>query len=158
MRKKINKLYLKGFSILEVILSVALFSIFSAASITFFLSALSAEQKSLQYSAAATYASVGLEAVRSVRDGAFDDLNNTDNSGLDFSDGKWKLAGENDHFDIYQRTISISDVARDGDGNVTASGGTTDPDMKKIVSTVSWPDGAGRTVSTSVETYLSRWK
>lgn len=158
MIKKLKNLHTKGFSILEIILSVAIFSIFSAASVTFFLSALSIQQQSLQYSAAATYASAGIEAMRAVRDDSFDNLNNTDKSGLEFANGKWKLSGENDHFDIYTRVISISEVSRDGDGNVVTSGGITDSDMKKIVATVSWTDASGQTVSTAVETHLSRWK
>jgi len=158
MRKKINNSRAKGFSILEIILSVAIFSIFSAAAVTFFMSALSAEQQSLQYETASSYATAGLEAVRAIRDDSFDNLNNMDKSGLEFSNDKWKLSGESDSFDIYKRVISISDVSRDGDGNIVSSGGTMDPDMKKIVSVVSWTDSSNQTASTELETYLSRWK
>ena len=79
-KNKANEL--PGFSLIEIILAVALFSIFSAVAITFSFQALQAEQKGNEKELATNYAEEGIEVVRAIRDDSFDNLNDTDSSGL----------------------------------------------------------------------------
>ena len=148
--------YNKGFSILEVILAAGIFSIFSAAALMFMFSGLKGEQQGNNAQTALAYAREGLEAVRAIRDNSFDDMADTEGKGLDFSGGKWSLSGDHDNFDIYKRVISINAVKRDTDQNIVSGGGTDDPDMKEIISTVSWNSLSGQSVSVDLKTYLSR--
>ena len=94
--------------------------------------------------------------MRAIRDNSFDEMADTEGKGLDFSGGKWSLSGDHDNFDIYKRVISINAVKRDTDQNIVSGGGTDDPDMKEIISTVSWNSLSGQSVSVDLKTYLSR--
>jgi prepilin-type N-terminal cleavage/methylation domain-containing protein len=148
----------KGFSILEVVLAAAIFCIFSTVALSFSLQALQAERRANQSEIALGYATEGIEAVRAVRDVSFDNLSNTDGSGLRFSDGHWQLDGDHDDFGVYRRVITINQVQRDGDGNIVSDGGTEDLNMKRAVSSVSFLSPSGEQVSVNLDTYLSRWK
>jgi hypothetical protein len=156
-RTKKNNLK-RGFSIMEIILSAAIFCIFSASAITFMLTAIKAEQQGNQAEIAMQYASEGIEAVRAIRDDSFDRMADTDNTGLRFSDGKWKFEGEYDEFGIYRRSIKIISARRNGDGDIISDGGDEDLNMKRIVCTITWNSTFGREVSTDLVTYLANWK
>jgi prepilin-type N-terminal cleavage/methylation domain-containing protein len=148
----------KGFSILEVVLAAALFCIFSTAAISFSFQALQAERQALQAEIALGCATEGIEAVRAIRDNSFDDLSDTNGSGLRFFDGHWQFDGDHDDYGAYKRVISIKTAKRDGDGNIITDGGTEDADMKRAVSSVSFLAPSGQTISVDLDTYLSRWK
>lgn len=55
------------------------------------------------------------------------------------------------------KTVAVRPDPDNPAGGIVASGGTTDPDTKKIISTVSWNFGPGRPESVSLITYLSNW-
>jgi len=54
--------------------------------------------------------------------------------------------------------LTVSDVQRDGSGNIVVSGGTLDPDTKNVVSTASWNVNSARANSVVLTTYLTNWK
>lgn len=147
-----------GFSVLEVILAVALFSIFSTVAISFMLQSLQVQSQAQQLEAASAYAEDGLEKVRAIKDTSFNDLSDGGSFGLQFANGKWELYGEYDQLDIYKRIITIKPVKRSAGGDVVMENGVDDFDMKKITADVSWKNKTGETVSTELITYLSRWK
>ena len=148
----------KGFSVVEIILAAGLFTIFSASAITLFIQSLESNRQDEQRERATTYASEGIEAVRAIRDGSFDDLDDTNGAGLKFSNGKWSFDGAHDNLDIFQRMVTVSPVQRDGQADIIASGGTSDLDMKKVTVEVSWTSSYQKKVSVDFTTYLSRWK
>lgn len=51
---------------------------------------------------------------------------------------------------LFRRVISVQSVMRNGNDDIVSSGGITDTNTLKIISTVSWGRG-----TTSVETYLA---
>jgi len=155
---KINFKIKKGFSVMEIILAAAIFCIFSSAAISFLFLTLKTETQSEQAQTALQYAEEGIEAVRAIRDDSFDRLSDTEGSGLVFSDDKWDFGGDYDEFGIFKRTIAINEAKRDGDNNIISEGGEDDPNMKKIVSSVSWTSPSGGNVSVEITAYLSRWK
>lgn len=148
----------RGFSVLEVILAVALFSIFSTTAISFVLESMQVQTQAHQLEAAALYAQDGLEKVRAIRDVSFDNLVDGSEYGVNFNNGKWELKNTGDELDIYKRVITIETVKRDGEMDIVSTGGTDDLNMKKITVDVSWKSATGENVSIQSVTYLSRWK
>ena len=56
----------------------------------------------------------------------------------------------------FTRSVVISDVYRDDNGQIVASGGAVDPSTKKAVATVSWQSFLPHTISAT--TYITRYK
>jgi type II secretory pathway pseudopilin PulG len=54
------------------------------------------------------------------------------------SSNKWILTDGSDTVQAYTRSVSISDVSRNTNGDIVSSGGSVDPSTKKIVTTISW--------------------
>lgn len=131
----------QGFSLVESILTVALFAMFVAG----FSGALVYGQEGTRVSGnrdrAYFLAYEGLEAVRSIRDQDFNSLTNGTH-GLAESAGVWSFSGSSDTTDIYTRDISISDV---------------DTNVKEIESRITWNQNAQRTGEISLVSYLSYW-
>ncbi|MEN9342032.1 MAG: hypothetical protein RIQ54_288 [Candidatus Parcubacteria bacterium] len=130
-----------GFSSVEILLSVALFSIIV---FSFMVAYLYGEESSVlagNRARAVLLAQEGLEAVRNMRDGNFDTL--VDGSyGLAVATGTWIFSGSSDVTGIFTRTISIASL---------------DANRKHVTSTVTWQQNAQRTGSVSLATRLMYW-
>lgn len=153
----------KGFSVLEVILAAALFVMFSAGAITVVVSGYNANRLGSEFTVANQFVSEGIEAVRSIKNQSFSNLINTNSTGVDRVGNVWAFGGANDTLihntsDDYTRVIKVEDVLRDCEGNMVTSGGTADPDMKKITSTVNWNFNSARPESLSMISYLADWE
>lgn len=103
------------------------------------------------------YAQEGLEAVRSIRDNFWQDIEDVSgagNKGLVKTSGYWRFSGTSDSLGELTRTVAITDVQRSsGTYQIVTSGGNNDPNTKKVVITVS---GSG--ISNYVLTaYLTNW-
>ena len=132
-----------GFSVVEVMLAVGLFMIFASGMVTVVLRGMDNNRVSGEQEIANQFASEGLEMARSIRNQNYLGLvNGTTNSS----------------YDKYSRTVVVSDVQRDGGGNIVASGGTVDPNTKRMVSTVSWNVNTARANSVVLTTYLTDWR
>lgn len=152
----------KGFSVLEVILASALFVIFSSGVVGVVLQGYQLNRLAEEETIANQYAVEGIEAARSIRNQSYLNLLNTAGSGIvASSSGFWKFSGTNNQFGTnnkFTRVIKVSSVQRDGSGNIVVSGGTLDPDTKKIESTVSWNASPTRNNSVVLSTYFTNWK
>ena len=133
---------LKGFSLIEVILSIALFSLI----ITVFAGAIIYGQENSLLAgkrARAVFIAVeGLEAVRNIRDSDFSMLADG-NYGLAIDNGQWVLTDKPDVSDIFTRNITITGI---------------DDKLKHITSNVQWMQNLQRDGNISLETYLGDWK
>lgn len=149
----------KGFSVIEIMLASGLFMIFATGMVTVVLWGLDNNRLAGEQTIANQYAAEGLEAVRSIRNQAYANLDNSTGTGiiLNFSN-VWAFSGANNTFDKYTRVIAVADVFRDANNNIVASGGTLDSDTKKVVSTVSWNLNSSRANSVVLTTYLTNWK
>ena len=157
-----------GMSVIEVVLAAAIFVIFASSAVRSLLQNYSANRTGAEYTVATQFASEGLEAVKSIKNKGFTNLNsvNTNTRGLTTTGNQWGFDtdGTNDILthnssDDYIRTITVDPVNRDSvppAGNIAAVG-TNDPDTKKITSTVTWNFSAGRSETLSLITYLSDW-
>ena len=152
---------------IEIILSAALFMIIATGSITVILQGLDSNRLGKEQAVASQYAAEGLEATRSIKNQAYASLVNTTGTGIRRSTSNiWEFFGTNNILvhnstDNYIRTIKIEAVNRDGvppSGNVVISGGTLDPDTKKVTSTVAWNFTPSRTNSVVLTSYLSDWR
>lgn len=157
----------RGFSVLEIVLAVALFMIFATAAIVVVVSGYNANRQGIEFTIANQFAAEGIEAVRSIKNRGFSNLINTAGTGvLRNANNIWAFGGANNTLthnitDNYTRVIKIEDVRRDATppgGNIVVSGGTLDRDSKKITSTVTWNFSAAIPESLSLVTYLSDFK
>jgi autotransporter-associated beta strand protein len=154
-----GKYYQRGFSVIEVILAAALFMIFSTGTLTLVLQGFSSNRLGEEEAIANQYASEGIEAVRSIRNQSYSSLINSAGTGvIKNGSGVWAFSGSNNTFGKYTRVITITDVQRDGSGNVVSSGGTVDANTKKATVTVSWNFSPTRNNSIVLSSYLTNWK
>ncbi len=142
---------LKGFSVIELVMAAAIFSIFSISITLAVLQGSTAIQSGIRAELARQWAMEGIEAARAVRAQSFDKLQNTPGSGMQFNDGKWEFSGMQDEKDGYVRIISVQSAQRNADGNIVDHDGTDDADLKRITATVTRD-----TFSLDFSTYLSR--
>src|ERR1700722_347404 len=149
----------RGFLALEAILAAAFFVIFSSGAIAILLQGFDANRLGSEETIANQYASEGIEATRSIKNQAYSNLIDTTGTGASRSASNvWIFIGTNNTFGMYTRVITISDVQRDSSGNIVASGGSFDPNTKKVTSTVSWNVSPTRNDSVVLTTYLTNWK
>lgn len=166
----------RGFSVLEVLLASIIFVVFSSAAVMVVLQAFNANRLGQENTIATQFATEGLEAVRSIRNQGYTNIDKlatsssgaycTTGSGVQVSGGVWtiKASGTSDSFPSdtrFSRTITICDSVR----TATASSdldtsGTTYENVKKVTSTVTWKFKAAQSTSSSVSlvTYLSNWR
>ena len=155
----------KGFSVLEVILAAAIFVIFSTGAIIVVAHGYNSNRLGSELTVSNQFAAEGIEAVRSIKNRAYGNLNNSLGTGVD-RDGTfnyWTFGGANDLLthnsgDDYTRVLKVEDVNRDVSGNIVTSGGTLDPDTKKITSTVTWNFNSARPETTALVDYLTDWR
>jgi len=163
-----NKLFFKiknttnresGFSVIEVMLAAALFIIFSSGIVTVVLQGFDANRLGDEESIASEYASEGIEAAISIKNQAFTNIVDTAGTGVIRNGSSvWAFSGANNTFGKYTRVITVTDVLRDVSGNIVASGGSLDPNTKKVTSTVSWNVSPTRNDSVVLSTYLTNWR
>ncbi len=131
----------RGFSSVEILLSVALFSIIVFSFMVAYLYGEESTSLAGNRARAVLLAQEGLEAVRNMRDSDFNSL--IDGSyGLAVATGTWIFSGSSDTTGIFTRTITI---------------GSLDVNRKHVTSTVTWQQNAQRTGSVSMATRLMYW-
>jgi len=126
-----------GFSLIEIIIASGVFALivgsFLGVLIYFNKSAVSVGDKTR----AIFLAEEGLEVVRNIRDGDFNNLTDG-NHGLAVSGGQYIFSGTQDNTGIFTRQLNVS---------------TIEADTKQITSQVSWDNSA-----VSLITYLTNWQ
>ncbi len=149
----------RGFSVVEVLLGAALFAVFASGALALLLQGLDADRLAEEESIASNYASEGIEALRSIKNQSFASLGTVASSGIDRVGvgGVWAFSGASTSYGKYVRTVSVAPVARDGNGNIVASGGTDDPLSRKVTSTVTWPVSVSRTNTISLVSFVTDW-
>jgi Tfp pilus assembly protein PilV len=148
-----------GFSVVEVIIAGALFSVFATGVVIAVISGLNLNRSGDERTIAGQFAAEGMEAVRSIKNQNFASLVVGGPMGIATSGGIWTFTGTGDNFaNKYNRAITIADVQRDALGNIVASGGTPDADTKKVTVSVTWQAGANRNLDATLVTYFTNWK
>ncbi|MEX1061610.1 MAG: hypothetical protein WEC39_00630, partial [Patescibacteria group bacterium] len=98
----------------------------------------------------------GLEATRAIARRDYFNLVNG-NYGLTTVNDIWEFAGSSQAFGRFTRRIIVSNVFRDGGGNIISSGGTLDLFTKRVESLITWNFAPGRNNEVSLKTYFTFW-
>lgn len=131
----------RGISLVEVILSSALFVLLVTALGGSLVYGRESARLSGDRSRAIFLAAEGLEAARNIRDNNFSNL--VDGTyGLATSSNEWTFSGSSDSTGIFTREITISSI---------------DADSKQVTAEVSWQQTPQRIGTTSLTTYLNNW-
>jgi len=131
-----------GFSLLELVLAIAIFSVSSIGLATMLIDANLSTKTSSDRIEALLYAKEGVEAVRAIRDADWTDLTDG-NHGLISSGGVWAFSGSSDTIaSKYTRTVNIEAVSAS---------------TKNVSVTVAWDITVTRPVSVVLTTVLTNW-
>jgi len=155
----------KGISIIEILVVIAI--IITALSSLLGLASFSLGVSTLikQTNQANNLSQEVMEAVRNFRDGTSWDIDGLGKlaTSTDYypqatgSPSKWQLVQGTENIDGFTRKVVFEDVMRDSNSNIVESGGTNDPNTKKVTVTVSWEE-RGRDLKLEIFTYLTNWK
>lgn len=146
-----------AFSLVEVIVAVAIFvllatGVFSVVSNSYRNYSGSGDKQTV-----VEFAQEGIEIVKSIRDNGWQQIENaadgTDQGVAKNASGYWEFSGTSNTQGDLTRVIVLSAVTRDSNGDIVASGGTDDPNTKKVTVTVS-ATGMSNYVLT---TYITNW-
>lgn len=147
-----------GFSLVEILLAICIFAIFTIGIAYLSLDTLDRDSRATQSNEALFYAQDGIEAVRNIRDKNYLFLTNGDH-GLNFENNKWSFGLAPEIVDdFYERTVTISDVYRDADGNISTEGDIFDPDTKKVDIKIEWLQKGVIPRSATLTEYISNWR
>lgn len=156
-----KKLYCntKGVTLIEALIATSIIMAFLVALVSVHNTYLSSSLSDL-FEVKATYlAEEGMEAVKGLRDASW--TNNIASQANDtsyylaFSNGAWTLTTTPLLIDSkFSRTVRFSSVGRDSSSDIVTSGGTSDPNTRKVTVVVSWPLGE-TTATRSIETYIT---
>jgi len=142
-----KRLTQSGQSLVEALIALSVFVV-GVATIGFLvLDASVASRQGLERTQATLFAQEGLEAVRSIRDGDFDNLA-VGTHGLALVGNVWTFSGTSDTQDQFTRQVVVSNVPGVLDD---------DSDIKKIQSTVTWQVTQVRQSSVTYVSYLTDW-
>jgi len=147
----------KGQFIIELLITIGLVSMILPALLTGFFAVRSGSTNQDQKIQAVFYLKEAAEAVRNLRD---TDWNKIATNGIFHpvvTGSTWSLTPGSETINAYNltRRVEISDVYRNSNGTIVASGGTLDPSTKKITITVSWNNPLP--VSVQSVLYLTRY-
>ena len=142
MSRSQNKSALAGFSLVEVVLGIFIFSLLVTAFVGAVIYGLEAVSLMGRRARAALIAEEGIEATRNIRDSGFTNL--ADGTyGLVASGGRFVFFGTSDLIDVFTRQITIASVGANA---------------KRVTAAVSWQQNAQRTGYLSLLTYFTNWQ
>lgn len=156
--QRINKFQM-GLSIIELIIAMALFMIVAGGLVITVLSSFSSTRLAKEELVASSLAEEGLEAVESTRNQSWVNLA-PGIYGLSNSGGIWIFSGSSD-VDVsgkYTRTVTISAVQRDANGEIVSTGGTVDGSSYLVEVAVSWDFTPTRNNSVQLSQYFTDWQ
>lgn len=132
----------KGFSTVEIVLAIAVFSLLVLGLAGGLLYSVQSTKVIGLNNKANYLADEGIEAVRNIRDENFANLVNG-TYGLSIVSNRWTLTGSQDVTDNFTRVITIS---------------TVDTYTKKVTSRVTWPKQNSKVNSVSTSVQLTDWR
>lgn len=143
--------YKLGFSLLELLLAVAIFALGSFALITILIDSNINTRLSTERTDALFHAKEGINAIRSIRDRvAWAELIDGD-YGLAYVDGDWTLSTSSDLIDSnsevndnkYERTVTLTEVSSS---------------TKNVSVNINWDLTPARNVNVVLNTIITNWK
>ncbi len=132
--------YKKGMTIIEVVISIGIFSVLSTVGYQVYITAHGISERTRLASQAVWFAEEGIEATRSIRDKDFS-LLSAGTKGLALVSNAWAFSGTSDTNGIFSRSLAIS---------------TLSADSRQVTSTITWPY-KGTTNTSVLTTVLTNW-
>ncbi len=146
----------KGQSLVELLITIGLSAILIPAFLAGFSITRSGRVQQDQRLQATAYVKEAQEAIRVVQANGWSNLSAGTYHPEVFLGTTWVLrSGPETIASVFTRQITISDVFRDTNGNITSSSGIPDPSTKQIAITVSWHSPISTELSSV--TYLTRY-
>lgn len=98
----------------------------------------------------------GMEAVKIMRDSGWVNISSSGTYFLDWTGTTWATSTNNVFVDgVFERKFTIANVNRDANDDITTSGGTLDPNTKKVTVYVSWRLN-NATTTKNASTYITK--
>ena len=150
----------KGFGMVEIIVAVALMTMFFLAIYEIILFSNKIIASNLRKIEATHFAQEALEAVRLIRDDGWSanisPLANEADYYLSLVGAEWILTTTTQLAlnGVFDRTIIFRQVERDVNGDIVATGGTVDTKTRQVSANVSWKE-LGVDKSIKLETYIT---
>src|SRR3989344_2537644 len=132
------KQFIPGQSLVEILLAISLASILLPALITGLVTSREGKASQGQRLEATALLKETEEAVRSVREKGWVNLQIGTYHPEIAVDNSWSLVANSQLVKGYSRQVVVSDAQRDSGGQIVESAGIVDTSTKKIISTVSW--------------------
>jgi type II secretory pathway pseudopilin PulG len=151
-----------GQSVLSMIVALGIFALLAASLVSLVLGSFNNLNRARELVVADGLAQEGVEAVRAIRDRAWNELI-YNQSTVATSSGRWILLGEgvNEKIDKFNRSIEFFPVYRDGDGEIVAAsapGAYEDVLSRQVKVNLSWENELGGTNNVERRFYLTAWR
>lgn len=149
----------KGQSLIEVVIAMAVFSVIAGAIMSVTLGSLNGLIQGGEETEARAFAEEGMEAVRSVRDHAWNVLTISP-AQVGVSGSVWTLSRAASELigNKFTRIITLTNVCRDGTDTIAVCPATyTDPHTKLVTVNVRWAPRSGATNSVEQTGFISNW-
>lgn len=161
MQKNTTTNHYKGFTIIEIILGIAMITVFLVSNSYYYKKLLDASQETTRNIQSGFLLEEGIEVAKLMRDTSWSANIAPLTLGAQYyfrwTGTAWEATTTPQIVEtVFTRTFSASAVNRDGTDNIVTSGGVVDSGTKKIRVDVSWISKGNRATSTkSVETYIT---
>jgi len=146
-------------SIIEIVVAMGIFAIISASLASLVLGGFDLLTRAGKSIEAAALADEGIEAVRSIRAIAWNELQYRQ-SAVATNSARWLFSGEGSSREIneFTRTITLADVCRDSADNIAACPADhIDLQTRQLNCIVSWETKPGIIANVKEITYLTNW-
>lgn len=148
----------KGLSIVELVVAVAIITIFLSAIVFAFNSFLKLSSNNIKNVKAVYLAEETMEVMKFLKsvDWVLNiaPLNSNQDYFLNFTGDSWEIVSTENMIDEFERKFVLQDVLRDAEGKIVESGGNLDLGTKKLTVYISWQSGIATTTK-SVSTYIA---
>lgn len=135
-----NKLFQKGFSLVELLVAMGLFGMMLPVIFTGFIATRDGRPQLQNQTKAMTLMQETLEAVRVVRERGWIDfaVDGVYHPKLNDTQSTWVLGVGPETLGDFTRSLTISSVQRNDLGEIVTSGGEPDPSTKRVTLSVNW--------------------
>ncbi|MCW1930559.1 MAG: LamG domain-containing protein [Candidatus Kerfeldbacteria bacterium] len=148
-----------GFSLIDALMSIAVFALLTSGLVGALAYAYQSSTAHQQRTHALQLAEQGIEAVRSLREAAWNGMTMTQ-SGVTDALGVWQWVGEGttDTLGSYTRTITLDAVCRNASDEIeTCPSSYTDVTAKYVTVTINWTGQFAAARSYSTQTVVTHW-
>ena len=152
----------KGIAVVEILIVIGIIAIIVSSLLGVVVFSLKLSTSVKETTTADALAQEIVEAVRNFRDGTDWDSDGLGvlNTGSAYYPEKsgdtppaWMFTAGEEAINGFVRKVVFADVMRDANDNIVESGGTNDPDTKKVIATVSWENK-----KVEIITYFTNWR